>query len=177
MTGGTIAGGITFAVLCVATGRTIGYPIGHARGLKHAAEDAENTRDAAIVTSWKDLTDEDARPSPPWPTAPPRETPRAEPGKHRHPAGPRHAALPAAGYLPAPGPWDGTITVPAPVQRPPWETPQPEPRTEVPEPTAVLSPTTDTAWTREMAAQVADMDRFITGLIGATDPVLKEITR
>jgi hypothetical protein len=85
----------------------------------------------------------------------------------------------AAGYLPAPdGPWNGTITVPAPVQSPPWETrPEPEPPAEVLEPTAAdcLRPDalTDTGWTRQMAA---DMDAWIAEHITATDSTLKQIT-
>jgi hypothetical protein len=176
MTGGTLAWGIAFAVLCVITGILIGLPIGHSRGLKHAAEDAADALHAAVVAGWKDLPDEDTRPSPPWPPAPP-ETPHAGPGKHRHPAGPRHAELPVAGYLPAePEPWNGTITLPAPVQQPPWDISPAEPQTQVLEPTAVLpppDPRTDTAWTRDMAA---DMDRWIAEHITATDSTLKEIT-
>lgn len=188
MTGGTLAWGIAFAVLCVAVGILIGWPVGHARGLKHAAEDAQDAADAAVVAGWKDLPDEDARPAPPWPPAPP-QAPRDGPGKHRHPAGPRHAELPAAGYLPAePSPWAATMTLPAPVQAPPWDIPEPEPPTQVLEPTAVISPTTETGWTREMAAQLADMERFMAEqtadterymaeLISATDSTLKAITK
>jgi hypothetical protein len=208
MTGGTLAWGIAFAALCIITGILIGWPVGHSRGLRHAAEDAADDATAAIVTGWKELPDEDDHPSPPWPPAPP-DPPRAGPGKHRHPAGPPKHALPVAGYLPAePSRWNGTITVPAPVQSPPWgprpgETDMawvqrttaqtraeieaaaaevdrryglPEPPTEVLEPTAVLPPPdtrTDTAWTREMAA---DMDRWIAEHITATDSTLKEIT-
>ena len=187
--GGMLAWGITAAVLCVVTGIMIGWPIGHWRGLRHAAEDAGDARDAAIVAGWKGLPDEDARPAPPWPPAPP-ETPHAGPGKHRHPAGPRHAGLPAAGRLPAePGPWNGRITVPAPAQSPPWDIRPPEPQTEVLEPTAAdcRSPDalTESAWTRGMAAdmdrriaeQEAETERFMAELIGATDSVLKEITK
>jgi len=176
---GTIAWSITFAALCIATGILIGWPLGDRHGRKRAAEDADDDAAAATVASWKGLPDEDGRPSPPWPPAP-ADPPRAGPGKHRHPAGPRHAALPVAGYLPAPdgtGPWNGTIAVPAPVQRPPWDISPAEPETQVLEPTAAdcLRPDalTDTGWTRQMAA---DMDRFIAGLIGATDKTLKEIT-
>ena len=71
MTGGTLAWGIAFGALCVITGILIGWPIGHARGLRHAAEDAEDAVTAAIVADWKGLPDEDARPAPPWPPAPP----------------------------------------------------------------------------------------------------------
>jgi hypothetical protein len=64
------------------------------------------------------------------------------------------------------------------VQSPPWETlpPEPEPQTEVLEPTAVLAPDscTDSAWTRRMAE---DMDRWIAEHITATDDTLKAITR
>jgi hypothetical protein len=178
MTGGTLAWGIAFGALCIVTGILIGWPVGHWRGLRHAAEDAADAATLLTVAGWKGLADEDARPSPPWPPAPP-QTPRAGPGKHRQSPGPRHAALPAAGRLPAePRRWAGSITVPAPVQRPPWEArpPEPEPPTEVLEPTAVLppDPRTDSAWTRDMAA---DMDRWIAEHITATDSTLKEITR
>ena len=181
MTGGTLAWGITFAALCVATGMTIGWPIGHARGLRHAAEDdAEAAYWTPDDDEWNRLADEPARPAPAWPAAPP-EAPRG--GKHRNPSGPpRHAGLPVAGRLPAPEPdrWTGTITVPAPlpapVQAPPWDTRPPEPEPEVLEPTAVLSPDslTDTAWTLRMAE---DMDRWIAEHIGATDSTLKAITK
>ena len=195
MTGGTIAWGITFAVLCVATGITIGYQIGHARGLRHAAEDAENARDAAVVASWKDLPDEDTRPAPPWPPAPPQAS-RDGPGKHRHPAGPRHAGLPVAGRLPAePSPWAVTMTLPAPVGSPPWEQAPdrmlqvqgtlragedaPEPPTEVLEPTPAdcLRPDTmtDTGWTRQMARQLAqEMDADIERMVQDTDRWIAE---
>ena len=170
---GHLAWGITFAVFCVIGGMLIAGPIGYAHGRKRAAEDAEDARSAAVIDEWKGLPDEDT-PSPPWPPAPP-QAPRTGP-KHRHPAGPpRHAELPAAGYLPAePGPWAATMTLPAPVQSPPWE--QPEPPARVLEPTAVLSPDslTDTAWTRRMAE---DMDRWIAEHIGATDSTLKAITK
>jgi hypothetical protein len=163
MSGGTLAWGITAAVLLIVTGIMIGWPVGHWRGRKHGIEEA----------GWKQAEVHARRPAPVRP-APPAETPRAGPGKHRHPAGPRHAELPAAGYLPAePGPWGGTITVPAPVQAPPWETRPPEP---VLEPTAVLpppDPCTDSQFTRRMAL---DMDAWIAEHIGATDSVLKEIT-
>jgi hypothetical protein len=191
MTAGTLAWGCTAAALCVVFGMVIGYPIGHRRGWDHATEEAEWQRTDA---RWKGLAEEAARPTPVRP-APPAETPRTGPGKHRHPAGPRHAELPAAGYLPAEtSPWGGTITVPAPVQAPPWETrpPEPEPRTEVLEPTAAdcLRPDglTDTGWTRRMAREMAqemdrdiermeqDMGAWIAERITATDPVLKEIT-
>jgi len=194
MTGGHLPWGVAWTALCILLGIMIGWPIGHSRGRRRAAEDARDDADAAVVAGWKD---EDPRlapvqpaglpgiatlgipptagSAPPWPAAPP-DPPRPGPGKHRHPSGPpKHTALPAAGYLPAePSPWARTITVPAPVQRPPWETP--EPQTEVLEPTAVLpppDPRTDTAWTREMAA---DMDRWIAEHITATDSTLKEIT-
>jgi len=176
---GTLAWGIAFGVLCLVAGMLIGWPLGDRHGQKRAAEEAEDAAAAAVVDAWKGLPDEDGRPSPPWPPAPPQAPPAGR-GKHRHPAGPRHTALPVAGYLPAPdgmGPWNGQITVPAPVQQPPWEAPLPEPQTEVLEPTAAdcLRPDalTDTGWTRQMAA---DMDQFIAGLIGATDKTLKEIT-
>lgn len=210
MTGGTLALGVTFAALCILLGGMTCWPVAYRRGLKHAAEDAENTRDAAVVASWKDLPDEDTRPAPPWPAAPPQQqAPRDGPGKHRHPAGPpRHAprppapqephpALPVAGYLPAPGPWDGTITVRAYGQAPPWETPPPppppEPQTQVLEPTPAdcrrPDTMTDTGWTRQMARQLAqemdadiermaqETDAWIAAHVTATDPVLKEITR
>jgi len=69
--------------------------------------------------------------------------------------------------------------VPAPAQAPPWNLRPPGPQTEVLEPTAVLSapppdPLTDSQFTRGMAA---DMDAWIREHIGATDSVLKEITR
>jgi hypothetical protein len=178
---GHLAWGIAFAVLCIATGISIGWSIGHSRGLKHAAEDAEDAATAATIAGWKGLPDEDDHPAPPWPPAPP-DPPRAGPGKHRHPSGPpKHAALPAAGRLPAePSPWAATMTLPAPTGSPPWETPPPEPPTEVLEPTAVLSPAapdddiTITTWTRQMTQ---DMDRWIAEHITATDSTLKEITR
>ena len=180
MTAGTLAWGIAFGALCVVTGIMIGWPVGHWRGKKHGIEEAGWQRTDA---RWKGLADAAARPAPVRP-APPPETPRAGPGKHRHPGGPpQHAALPAAlpvaGYLPAPGgPWDGTIAVPAPAQAPPWNLRPPGPQTEVLEPTAVLSapppdPLTDSQFTRRMAL---DMDAWIAENIGATDSVLKEIT-
>jgi len=176
MTAGTLAWGIAFGALCVVTGIMIGWPVGHWRGKKHGIEEAGWQRTDA---RWKGLAEEAARPAPARP-APPPETPRAGPGRHRHPGGPpQHAALPVAGYLPAPGgPWDGTIAVPAPGQAPPWDLRPPGPQTEVLEPTAVLSapppdPLTDSQFTRGMAA---DMDAWIAEHIGATDSVLKEIT-
>jgi len=180
VTAGTLAWGCTAAALCVVVGMLIGWPIGYGRGWDHATEEAEWQRTDA---RWKGLSEEAARPVPVRPAAPP-ETPHAGSGKHRHPAGPRHAALPAAlpvaGYLPAPdGPWDGTITVPAPAQQPPWDHRAPEPQTEVLEPTAVLTapppdPLSDSQFTRGMAA---DMDAWIREHIGAADSILKEITR
>ena len=175
MTGGELALGCTWTALCILLGALICCPIAYAYGRKRAAEDAEDAVTAATIDEWKGLPDEDARPAPPWPV-PPAQAPRTGPGKHRHPAGPpRHAGLPAAGYLPAePSPWAATMTLPAPVQVPPWE--QPEPETQVLEPTAVLPPDslTDTAWTRRMAA---DMDAWIAEHIGATDSTLKAITK
>jgi hypothetical protein len=175
MTGGTLAWGITALAAALIGGLLAGMWIGYERGYDQGAEDAEQEmRDDA---RWKGLADTPARPAP-APAPPP--APRTGPGKHRHPAGPRHAALPVAGYLPAePRRWAGTITVPAPVQQPPWDTRPPEPQTEVLEPTAVLSPPvpdtrTDSAWTRDMAR---DMDAWIREHIGATDATLKEITR
>jgi hypothetical protein len=178
MTGGTLAWGIAFAALCFLLGMMTGWPLGHWRGLRHAAEDAEDAADAAIVAGWKGLPDEDARPSPPWPPAPP-QAPRAGPGKHRHPPGPRHAALPAAGYLPAePSRWAGQITVPAPVQRPPWDARPPEPPTEVLEPTAVLpgpvpDPLTDTG---AFQLKLAEFQAYMDGLMKRSEADLKEIT-
>jgi hypothetical protein len=201
MTGGTLAWGIAFAVLCILLGVIIGIPVGHWLERRRAARDAEDAAWRQTDAEWKGLAD--ATPDPaPLPVQP--VTLRTGPGKHRHPAGPRHAELPAAGYLPAPepnpwrhlpvaargtapagaGPWDGTMTLPAPVQSPPWETRPPEPQAEVLEPpTEVLEPTaadclrpdalTDSAWTRNMAA---DMDRWIAEHIGATDSTLKQIT-
>ena len=177
MTGGTLAWGIAFAVLCILLGVIIGIPIGHWLERRHAARDAEDAAWRQTDAEWKGLADAtpDPAPLPVQPVA--LHTP-----KHRHPAGPRHAELPAAGYLPAPepNPWAAAMTLPAPVQSPPWETrpPEPEPRTEVLEPTAVLSPPvpdplTDTAWTRDM---VREMDRWIAEHIGATDSTLKQIT-
>jgi hypothetical protein len=166
-----IAWGIASWVLCVATGMLIAWPVAYSRGLRHAAEDAEDAATAAVVAGWKSLPDEDTAPAP--------AAPHTGPGKHRHPAGPRHAALPVAGRLPAePRRWTGTITVPAPGWQPPsWGTPPPEPQADVLEPTAVLPPVpdprTDTAWTRDMAA---DMDRWIAEHITATDSTLKQIT-
>jgi hypothetical protein len=187
MTGGTLALGCSFAALCILLGIMIGWPIGHWRGMRRAAEDAEDARDAAVIAGWGGLADPTPDPAP-LPVQP--VVTHAGPGRHRHPAGPRHA-----GYLPAEtSPWAGTMTLPAPVQSPPWETLPPEtvqlsgirsrevipeyeePQTEVLEPTAVLSPTTDTGWTREMAAQLADMERFMAKLIGGTDDTLKQIT-
>jgi hypothetical protein len=177
----TLAWGCTAAALCVIVGILIGWPIGHRRGWDHATEEA----------AWQ-RTEEAARPVPARAPAPPAETPRTGPGKHRHPAGPpKHAALPVAGYLPAPdGPWGGTITMPA--QAPPWDRPpdrilhvrgvlradEAARIKEVLEPTAVLSapppdPCTDSQFTRRMAL---DMDQWIREHIGATDSVLKEIT-
>jgi hypothetical protein len=165
--------GIIAIALAAIAGLLAGIWIGYERGLRHAEEEAEWQREDA---RWKKPAD---TPAPP-------ETPHAGPGKHRHPPGPRHAAppprtaLPVAGHLPAAdGPWNATLIMPAPVQQAPWYAPPPEPQTEVLEPTAVLPgpvPVTDTGWTREMAAQVADMDRFMARLIGATDATLKEIT-
>jgi len=177
---GTIAWSITFAALCIITGIMIGWPLGDRHGQKRAAQDAQDDATAAVVAGWKELPDEDEDPAPPWPPAP-ADPLRAGPGKHRHPAGPpKHTALPVAGRLPAePSRWAGQITVPAPVRRPPWETrpPEPEPPTEVLEPTAAdcLRPDalTDTGWTRQMAA---DMDAWIAEHITATDSTLKEIT-
>jgi hypothetical protein len=191
VTGGTLALGCSFAALCILLGIMIGWPIGHWRGMRHAAEDAEDAEHAATIAEWKGLADATPDPAP----LPVQPVVRAGPGKHRHPAGPRHAELPAAGYLPAePSPWAGTMTLPAPVQSPPWDPqapepppwwnrpphtrpPEPEPQTEVLEPTAVLpppDPLTESAWTRRMAL---DMDAWIAEHIGATDATLKAITR
>ncbi len=177
MTGGMLAWGIAVMALCAIAALLVGMWIGYGRGWDHATEEASwKEQDAR----WKRTEDAAARPAPVRP-APAAETPRPGPGKHRHPAGPpKHTALPVAGYLPAPdGPWDGTITVPAPAQAPPWYLRPPEPQTEVLEPTAVLSapppdPCTDSQFTRRMAE---DMDAWIAENIGATDSVLKEITR
>jgi hypothetical protein len=182
MTGGTLALGCSFAALCILLGVMIGWPVGHWRGMRHAAEDAEDARDAAVIAGWKGIAD--ATPDPaPLPVKP--VALHGGPGKHRHPAGPRHAELPAAGYLPAEtSPWAGTMTLPAPVQSPPWETLPPEtvqlsgirsrevipeyeePQTEVLEPTAAdcVRPDalTDTGWTRQEARRlVQEMDRDI----------------
>jgi hypothetical protein len=162
--------------LCALTGLLAGMWIGYGRGRDHGIEEAEE--EMREDARWKGLADTPAAPAPVRPPAPP-ETPHAGPGKHRHPAGPRHAALPVTGYPAAPGgPWDGTITVSAPVQAPPWDLRAPEAEPLL-EPTAVLSPPapdarTDTAWTRDMAA---DMDRWIAEHVTATDNCLKEITR
>jgi hypothetical protein len=198
MTAGMLPWGVAAMALCIFLGALTCWPVAYRRGWDHAAEEAEWQQTDA---RWKGLEKEADRPVPvrpaglpgiatpnippagPFsrPPAPP-DTPRAGRGKHRHPAGPpQHAALPAAGYLPAPdGPWNGTITVPAPVQSPPWETrpePEPEPPAEVLEPTAAdcLRPDalTDTGWTRQMAA---DMDAWIYEHITATDSTLKQIT-
>jgi len=184
MTGGTLALGCSFAALCILLGIMIGWPIGHWRGMRHAARDAEDASWQQTDAEWKGLADATPDPAP----LPVQPVVRAGPGKHRHPAGPRHAESPAAAARPAPepdpwrylaapyapsaGPWNGAVTVPAPVQQP-----QPEPQTEVLEPTAVLPPPvpeTDTAWTRRMAL---DMDAWIAEHIGATDATLKAITR
>jgi len=182
MTGGTLAWGIAFAVLCVVVGIMIGWPIGHWRGLRHAARDAEDAAWRQTDAEWKGLADATPHPAP-LPVQP--VALHAGPGRHRHPAGPRHAELPTAGYLaaPEPNPWAATMTLPAPVQSPPWEARPPEPEPEPEPPTEVLEPTpadclppdalTDSAWTRNMAA---DMDRWIAEHIGATDSTLKQIT-
>ncbi len=175
MSGGTLAWGCTAAALCVVVGILIGWPIGHWRGMRHAAEDAEDAAWRQTDAEWEGLAD--ATPDPaPLPVQP--VALHAGPGKHRNPPGPRHAALPAAGYLPAPELvwWDGKVTVPAPAQSPPWDIRPAEPQAEVLEPTAVLpppDPLTDSAFTRGMAA---DMDAWIAEHITATDSVLKEIT-
>jgi len=189
MTGGTLAWGGAFAALCAVAGLLAGWPAGYRRGLRHAAEEAEWQR---TDRRWKGLADAADRPAPVRPPVP-AQAPRAGPGRHRHPGGPpQHTALPVAGYLPAPdsGPWDGTITLPAPVQSLAWaEVPASGPggtctitldsAGPVLEPTAVLpppvpDPRTDSQWTREMAQ---DMTRWIAENITATDPVLKAITR
>lgn len=171
---------------CTIAALLLGMWIGYGRGFDHGTEEGDWQREDA---RWKGLAEEARRPVPVRPPVPAPEPQRDGPGKHRHPAGARHAALPVAGYLAAPvdGLWGGTITMAAPVQRPPWETPEPEPapepepepQTEVLEPTAVHPPAapdpcTDSAWTKRMAD---DMDRWIAEHIGATDNVLKEITR
>jgi hypothetical protein len=182
MTGTTIAWGIAALALCAIAGLLLGMWIGYGRGWDHATEEAEWQQADA---RWDELAEKAARPVPVRPPVParppaPAQAPPAGPGgRHRHPAGPRHAGLPAAGYLSAePGPWGGTITVPAPAQQPPWDAPPPEPQTEVLEPTAVLpgpapDPLTDSQFTRRMAEET---DRFIKEIIGATDSTLKQIT-
>lgn len=167
MTGGTLAWGCAALALCFIAGLLAGMWIGYGRGFGHGTEEAGWQHDEAAAR----------RPAPATPPAPP-QAPRPGPGKHRHPAGPRHAALPVAGYLPAPdgtGPWDGTITMPAPAQAlPPWDTRPPEP--EVLEPTAVLpgQPETDTAWTRR---RCAELQAYMDQLMEQSEPVLKELTR
>jgi hypothetical protein len=170
MTPGLLPWGVAALALCAVTGFILGAWIWYERGWNRGADEAE--KEMRADARWKGLPDTPARP------APPAETPRTEPGRHRHPAGPRHAELPAAGYLPAPdGAWVGVMTLPAPVQAPPWDTPpEPEPQTEVLEPTAVLprpDPLTDSAFTRRMAL---DMDAWIAEHISATDATLKAIT-
>jgi hypothetical protein len=170
MTGGTLAWGITALAAALIGGLLAGMWIGYGRGWDHATEEAEWQREDA---RWKGLADTPARPAP-APAPPP--APRTGPGKHRHPAGPRHAALPVAGYLPAePSRRAGQITVPAPVQQPPWDIRPPEPQTEVLEPTAVLPgpPETDTAWTRR---KCAELQEYIDGLMERSESSLKEIT-
>ncbi len=203
MTGPTPPWGWVLLAVCAIAALLAGMWIGYERGFGHGEENA------AEEASWKEQDarwkrDEAAlaRPAPVRPAPPPR-APRAGPGKHRHPGGPpQHAALPVAGYLPAPdGPWDGTITVNAPAQAPPWAGPDapayrpdqllrarpggPDPTgpmtdwEPVLEPTAVLSapppdPCTDSQFTRRMAL---DMDQWIREHITATDSVLKQITQ
>jgi len=188
VTGSTLAWGCAALALCAIAALLVGMWLGYGRGWVHATEEASwKEQDAR----WKRAEDAAARPAPVRP-APAAETPRPGPGKHRHPAGPpKHTALPVAGYLPAPdGPWDGTITVPAPAQAPPWaEIPAYGPggtctitldsAGPVLEPTAAdcvppPDPCTDSQFTRRMAL---DMDAWIAENIGATDSVLKEITR
>jgi len=205
MTGGTLALGCSFAALCILLGIMIGWPIGHWRGMRHAARDAEDASWQQTDAEWKGLADATPDPAP----LPVQPVVRAGPGKHRHPAGPRHA-----GYLPAEtSPWAGTMTLPAPGQAPPWDQPPDrmlhvqgvlradeaarikealEPQTEVLEPTAAdcrrPDTLTDTGWTRQEARRLAEeMDRdiermeqdafgWIAERIGATDSTLKEIT-
>jgi hypothetical protein len=176
LAGAMPAWGWVLLAVCTIAALLAGMWIGYERGHGHAEEEA---RWAEQDKRWQQAQAAAARPVLVRPPVAPREGP----GKHRHPGGPaRHADLPKAGYLAAPGggsPWSGTVTLPAPAPAPPWASlnPADHPGWEPPlEPTAVLppDPCTDSAWTRQM---VREMDDWIAAHIGATDGVLKEITR